>query len=212
MTRPIIILKYAIGLNGAIGSGNTTSSDRVIFSNDEDKAEVNLLRSKVDGILVGGGTVLADNPSLLAMKNKSEPYKTQPTKIILKGNRNLPKDLKIFDESLSKTIILNSQVGTSLEINLKELKDSGIKSILVEGGGKVISSFLEWGSVSGGIDAIRILFSPKLDFEGSVFTELSKDINLSNVKDFKVKQLGDQYALTVVLSDDGAEFIKLLAP
>ena len=131
------------------------------------------LRSWHDGILIGIGTVLADDP-LLNVREWGGP---SPQPIVLDSSQRLPSDSKICRENNQKPWVLtNSQVKdyqstfeqivvdsdnegrVDLESAMSAIYARGIKTLMVEGGAKVISSFLKAQLA----DAITLTVAPML--------------------------------------------------
>jgi 2,5-diamino-6-(ribosylamino)-4(3H)-pyrimidinone 5'-phosphate reductase len=127
----------------------------VRLSNDEDVRRVHQLRSKVDAILVGVGTVLADDPKLTI---KPEFAKGRnPLRVVLDSNGKTPVGAHVLDGS-APTVIVTSDRSARVfppaevlrcgkdEVDLARLLDRlaerGVRTILVEGGSTVIWSFL----------------------------------------------------------------------
>ena len=152
--RPKIILNCAASADGKIALSNR---QKLKLSNAEDFDRVHLLRDKYDAILVGIGTVIADDPAL-TINPKFKAVKN-PVRIVLDTACRIPRTAKILDGK-SKTIIAigektkvdrlqNAEIikcGTG-EVDLPELLEKlsnrGIKSVLVEGGETVMWSFLK---------------------------------------------------------------------
>jgi len=142
------------------------------ISSQEDIKRVHRLRNSVDAILVGIGTILADNPKLTVKKKYAKKPKN-PIKVILDSKCQIPDDANVLK---GKTIILTttstnrfkdrenveiikckSKKGfVDLEDALSKLSKKSIKRILVEGGGTVIWSFIK----SGYVDDIYIYMNP----------------------------------------------------
>ena len=160
--RPYIILKWAETADGFIAEENGKS---VQISGEFSGVNVHKWRSEEDAILVGYNTALNDNPTL----NVRHWEGRNPIRVVLDRNLRLPKTLNLFDNS-QKTFVVNyieetvvesssgrysEQGNTSyIQINpgekeigqlLKELFTRGIQSVLVEGGAKVLGSFLQTG-------------------------------------------------------------------
>lgn len=153
--RPKIILNCAASADGKIALPDRRN---LKLSNQEDFERVHDLRKKCDGILVGIGTILEDDPSLTV---KGKQTKTNPIRIILDTNYRTPKDAKVLDDK-AKTIIAigektkpekknNTEIircginEIDIERLVNKLRTKGIESILVEGGETVMWSFLEKG-------------------------------------------------------------------
>lgn len=129
--RPFVTLKVALSLDGKIAA---TPGEETAITGAAAKKQVHLLRHEHQAILVGAGTVLADDPHL----GVREVEGRDPLRIILKGKRKLPKDAQVFrDENF---LVLENQSVSEL---METLYEKGILSILVEGGHEVFTSFLE---------------------------------------------------------------------
>ena len=173
--EPFVILKVAATLDGKIA---TREGDSKWISGEASRHFVHRMRDQVDGVVVGIGTVLKDDPKLTArIKKGRDPYR-----IILDSRLRIPEGAQVIGNSSSKTIIatteladrdkierlekkgvqiliLNSEKGkVDLKKCLSKLGELGIMSLLVEGGSQVNGSFLDEGL----IDKILFFFSPKL--------------------------------------------------
>ena len=137
--RPFVTLKWAQTLDGRAAAADGTSQ---WISGPEARAHAHKLRSEIDAILVGTGTVLVDNPSLTARQPDGSLYSHQPLRVVL-GNSFLPPDSKIFDSSAETLRVRNSD----LQVLLADLYGRGVKHLMVEGGPTVASSFVRAGLV-----------------------------------------------------------------
>ncbi|PIN93301.1 5-amino-6-(5-phosphoribosylamino)uracil reductase [Candidatus Pacearchaeota archaeon CG10_big_fil_rev_8_21_14_0_10_31_24] len=156
MRRCKISLVVGSSIDGKISPGRGISSKNFgEYIPEEVSFELHKLRSKVDGILVSSSTVLFDNPSLTV---RSIQCKKRPYRIIMDRLGKIPKNSKVLNAE-AKTIILTSKQGKlkfkkvpnnmkviicktkeeKLDLNdtLKQLKNEGIKNILIEGGGTI---------------------------------------------------------------------------
>ncbi len=150
--RPYIILKWAQSSNHKMAG---KSGDRLQISNDYSNRLVHKWRSEEAGILIGTKTALLDNPELTtrlwAGKN--------PVRIVIDRELRLPDSLHIFDGS-TPTIILNEKkelqsgnllfkkiVGGQTDIPsiVSASHSLQILSVLVEGGAKLLQSFINAG-------------------------------------------------------------------
>jgi 2,5-diamino-6-(ribosylamino)-4(3H)-pyrimidinone 5'-phosphate reductase len=132
---------------------------QVRISSDEDKTRVKELRKRYDAILVGVGTVLADDPHLTV---KELDYDTNPIRIVIDPRGRTPDDALVLDER-APTVMITSEdcekewdceetIRFDGELCLSEIleklaEEIGIESILVEGGGETIASFFKDGLV-----------------------------------------------------------------
>ncbi len=173
--EPFVILKVAATLDGKIA---TREGDAKWISGEHSRTLVHRLRDQVDGVVVGIGTVLRDDPQLTArIKNGRDPFR-----IVVDSQLRIPEEAKVIGESPSKTIIATTELGAKdkrvrlekkgvrvllldskrgrvdLKNCLSKLGEMGIMSLLVEGGSRLNGSFLEEGL----IDKILLFFSPRL--------------------------------------------------
>ncbi|MFE4351904.1 bifunctional diaminohydroxyphosphoribosylaminopyrimidine deaminase/5-amino-6-(5-phosphoribosylamino)uracil reductase RibD [Peribacillus butanolivorans] len=175
--RPFVISKYAMTLDGKLA---THTGHSKWITGEESRHSVHLLRDEVDAILIGIGTVLADNPSLTT--RLPEGGGKNPIRIILDSELRVPLDANIVQVSDAKTVIVTHEnasvdkiaalsekgiefiivpktdAGLDLRILMEELYKKGITDVLLEGGSEVNASFLR----AGLIDKYLIYVAPKL--------------------------------------------------
>lgn len=133
--RPQVILKLAVSTDGKIAAG---PGQRTAISGTEAKARVHLLRAQCDAILVGMGTVLADDPELTCRLPGLEDRSPMP--FVMSRNRGLPPNSHLARRGAE---ILR---GTPAEV-AAGLGARGINRLMVEGGAAVSRSFLDAGLV-----------------------------------------------------------------
>ena len=160
--RPFVTAKFAASLDGKIA---TRSGDSRWITGPEARAHAHRIRRSVDGIIVGSGTVNADNPRLTARDPSGTLLDRQPARIIVAGARSISPDSHIFENqgraifasphipqdlrgSLEQKNVEVLQVppssnGVDLEALLKLLGDREITTVLVEGGGALLGSFFD---------------------------------------------------------------------
>ena len=159
MNRPRIIINCAMSADGKIALPNRK---QLRISSDEDMGRVFLLRNHCDGILVGIGAVLSDDPKL-TVKESFVEHPRHPVRIVLDTHARTPKDALVVNDAAQTLIFISDDEGFSytfpknvevirsrtdrnghidLFFLLEELYTRGVTSLLVEGGGSVIWSFL----------------------------------------------------------------------
>jgi diaminohydroxyphosphoribosylaminopyrimidine deaminase / 5-amino-6-(5-phosphoribosylamino)uracil reductase len=159
--RPYIILKWAQSSDGKLASEN---NERTLISNGYSNRLVHKWRSEEAAIMVGTITALKDNPSLTTRLWKG----SNPVRVLLDMNLRLPSSLQLLDSSV-KTIVFNREKEEELQPNLlyvklenegsileqvcKVLYQSNIQSVLVEGGAKLLQSFIDQNL----FDEIRVI-------------------------------------------------------
>jgi diaminohydroxyphosphoribosylaminopyrimidine deaminase/5-amino-6-(5-phosphoribosylamino)uracil reductase len=180
--RPFVRLKWAASLDGRVAAAD--GSSRWITGNIA-RNRVHEQRRQSDGILVGTGTVLTDNPSLTARGNEGELLDRQPIPIIV-GEREIPTDATIWKHP-NTPIILKTR---NLSEALFNLQQRGIRSLYVEAGPTLASAFVSAGLV----DEFLVFIAPTLI--GGPRTAISdlgiKSINEQRRLELKsIEQLGD---------------------
>jgi diaminohydroxyphosphoribosylaminopyrimidine deaminase/5-amino-6-(5-phosphoribosylamino)uracil reductase len=167
--RPHVILKLAVSADDKIGS---VGRKPVAISGEAAKARMHLLRAQSDAILVGIGTVLADDPVLTCRLPGMEAR--SPVRVVLDRSLRLPADSKLVHSARETPLwVMSSNVseaataaklgasgaqvirvataatapGLDLAAVLHALSDKGITRLLVEGGARVASSFVSAGLV-----------------------------------------------------------------
>lgn len=142
--RPQVILKMAFSADGKIAAG---AGQRTAISGPEAKARVHLLRAQCNAILVGMGTVRADNPELTCrlpgLRNRS------PQPFVMSRHGQLPPQSHLARRGAE---VLRGTVPQVLD----DLSLRGINRLMVEGGARVARSFLEAGLV----DEFHLIRSP----------------------------------------------------
>jgi len=159
-----------VSVNAATSvDGKLASRERepLAISGEADFARVDRMRADHDAVMVGVGTVLADNPSLTlddpdlvaGREDRGEP--SQPARVIADSRARTPPDAQILDDaaptyvlvseavpqehvnSLSNagaTIVMAGDRQVDLVTGLEKLESQGIERLMVEGGGELIFS------------------------------------------------------------------------
>jgi diaminohydroxyphosphoribosylaminopyrimidine deaminase / 5-amino-6-(5-phosphoribosylamino)uracil reductase len=177
--RPYIILKWAQTANAKIGAPDK----RILISNEYTNHLVHKWRSEEAAILAGTNTALQDDPLLTTRLWKGK----NPVRIVIDKELKLPPSLKIFNTD-AMTLIYNL-VKNSTEENvvyiklenenfveqmLQSLFEMNIQSIMIEGGGKTLQSFIDEGLW----DEARVITNEKLIIENGMDAPEMKDFTL----------------------------------
>jgi diaminohydroxyphosphoribosylaminopyrimidine deaminase/5-amino-6-(5-phosphoribosylamino)uracil reductase len=159
--RPFVMLKLASSLDGRIA---TASGESRWVTGPEARAKGHLLRSRVDAIVVGSGTALADDPELTARRAGRVVHR--PVRVLIDSTLRVPPSAKLFREGADRTWVLCGpkagarrrrvleDLGARLleaptragKLDLKRaaarLAREGLTEILVEGGGDLAAVLL----------------------------------------------------------------------
>lgn len=139
--RPYVTWKYAATLDGR--SAAADGSSRWI-SSPESRADVHRLRAECDAIVVGTGTVFADNPRLTAREGAGGSPRTgrQPLRVVM-GLRAVPADAAVLDGAAATLVLATRDPAQTL----KRLLDQDCRHALLEGGPTLAGAFLREGLV-----------------------------------------------------------------
>lgn len=148
--RPFVVAKAAISIDGRIAAADGTSQ---WLTGEAARERVHRLRAEADAVVVGSGTVLADNPRLTC---RLDGYTgTQPLRVVLDRRGRLGPDFHVMDQSQAPTLLL---ARTEPHEVVARLWDRGVRSVLVEGGAGVLHAFL----AAGLVDRFEVHVAPVL--------------------------------------------------
>lgn len=131
--RPFVVAKIAVSLDGRIAAPDGTSQ---WLTGEQARRRVHELRAGADAVVVGSGTVLADDPQLTC--RLAEYDGPQPLRVILDRRGRVPADRRVFDDS-AETVVCTGGLREVLSV----LYQRDVRSVLVEGGSSVLSAFLQ---------------------------------------------------------------------
>lgn len=161
--RPYIILKWAQTMDGFIGKENQS----LAISHHYAKTLVHKWRSEEASIMVGTNTALTDNPRLDSRHwNRQNPVRLVPDRYL-----RLPQTLHLFDGSIPTIVFTAQQKESTINTTyvtidfeahfiasfLDKLYERQLQSVLVEGGSRLLQSFID----SGLWDEARIIVAPE---------------------------------------------------
>ena len=211
LMKPYVILNAAMTLDGKIVTAKNSSN----ISGEEDLERVHKLRKNVDAIMVGIGTVLADDPRLTVHKVDANPA-DNPVRVVVDSKCRTPIAARITNKD-AKTIIaganefkydflvsdrcnvfkqrcvdffFSGDTQVDLTALMNHLASEGIETLMLEGGATLNFAMIKEGL----IDELRICIAPKVVggvnaktlFDGEGFDTMDEGVNLELTDSFKL--------------------------
>jgi diaminohydroxyphosphoribosylaminopyrimidine deaminase/5-amino-6-(5-phosphoribosylamino)uracil reductase len=173
--RPWVHLKWAMTLDGKIA---TRTGDSKWISGEDSRRRVHELRGRVDAVVVGRGTVVADDPLLTARP----PGPRVPARVVVSGSGDLPETRQLLATAREAPVIVYTATGNEAKLSgwaaagaevvplaqndtglsplaiLDDLGKRRFTSVLVEGGAGLLGSFLD----ANAADEVHVFVAPKL--------------------------------------------------
>lgn len=183
--RPWVIAKWAMTLDGAIA---TSSGDSKWISNEKSRSVVHEIRSRVDAIVTGIGTVLADDPMLNARVGSGKVIPRIATRVVLDRGLRTPLDSNLVKtaKDIPLVIVTNSSAadqqtedfrsrgveiwqttseqelefgsGATIQLALMRLGQQRATNVLLESGAQILGTAVDFDLV----DQIECFIAPKI--------------------------------------------------
>ena len=195
--RPRVTVKWAQTLDGRAAANDGTSQ---WITGADARADVHRRRAAADAILVGTGTLLADDPTLTARDSAGGllvPASEQPIPVVL-GRREVPDDARVRAHPALAAHGLTEPLqftGSDLAADLAALAERGIRSVFVEGGPAVASAII----AAGLADDVLVYVAPAL-LGGSRLgigdLGIASISGILRLTDARVQTLGDDLLVT----------------
>lgn len=147
--RPFIIAKCGMSLDGRLSS---PPHEARWITSVASRRHALQLRAQVDAILIGAGTLRADDPRLTARSRGAK----QPWRIVLSRSGVLPRRARLFTDRFAARTIIHD--GKNLDVVLRDLGEKEITSVLIEGGGEILGQALDQRLV----DKVQLYLGPVL--------------------------------------------------
>ena len=135
---PHLTWKYASSVDGRSAASDGSSQ---WISSEASRADLHRRRAMADAIVVGTGTVLADDPALTARLPDGSLAEKQPLRVVV-GMREIPSEAKVLNDD-SRTMVIRTHDPTEV---LKALTDR--TDVLLEGGPTLAGAFLRAGAIN----------------------------------------------------------------
>jgi len=177
-----VVVNAAMSADGKL---STRRREQVAISGEQDFRRVDELRASVDAVMVGVGTMLADNPSLtvddagLVADREQRGDTPQPARVVADSHARTPPDARLLDgaaetyvlvaaeeprehrqtlEDAGATVVVAGENRVALPPALDALEAHGVESLMVEGGGELIFSLF----ADGLVDELSVFVAPTI--------------------------------------------------
>ncbi len=205
--RPWVILNAAMTVDGKIDTAARTGTG---ISSEDDWARVDQLRAEVDAVMVGGQTLIAEDPRLTVKSSQLRQERVaaglpeNPAKVGIISDARIPMDgnfitdgpARVFVFTTAKTnpeeitalrsagveVYLSSSFRVNLSEAMNQLRSAGINLVLLEGGGTLNAAMF----AEGLIDELRVYLAPTI-FGGSTAPTLADGAGLSSKEAIQLK-------------------------
>jgi diaminohydroxyphosphoribosylaminopyrimidine deaminase / 5-amino-6-(5-phosphoribosylamino)uracil reductase len=220
---PFVTMKVAATLDGRIAPAKSSARGHFWISGNEARVEVHRMRHAADAIIVGVGTILADDPLLT---DRSDLPRRRPLlRVVLDTSLRTPLDSQLVKTAYQDVLIFFSHAEVAAQralesrgVRLQQIAHHGprvplqdalvrlaemqIISVLLEGGAEVYTSALNQGVV----DQLTLFYSPT--FLGRTAVPMLSSIEgLPPIEHYSLKQFGQDFALEARLHDPWSEVI-----
>lgn len=176
-----VVVNAAMSADGKLSSRRR---EQVTISGDEDFERVDRLRAESDAVVVGIGTVLADDPRLTVKgsahheRRRKSGQTANPARVVVDSNARTPPDARVVDDEAETYLCVSENAPVERRMDLSNqatlvtagddrvdllrafatLQQHGLEQIMVEGGGELIFSLLDDGLV----DELTVFVGPQL--------------------------------------------------
>jgi diaminohydroxyphosphoribosylaminopyrimidine deaminase/5-amino-6-(5-phosphoribosylamino)uracil reductase len=220
---PFVTMKVAATLDGRIAPAQDSARGHFWISGSEARAEVHRMRHTADAIIVGVGTILADDPLLT---DRSELPRRRPLlRVVLDTSLRTPLDSQLVKTAYQDVLIFFSHADVAAQralesrgVRLQQIAHHGprvplqdalvrlaemqIINVLLEGGAEIYTSALNQGVV----DRLILFYAPM--FLGRAAVPMLSSIDgLPPIEHYSLKQFGQDFALEARLHDPWSEVI-----
>lgn len=223
--RPFVHLKLAATLDGRIAA---STGDSKWITGDPARLRARELRAEAGAVLVGAGTVRADDPLLTVRDGTEDPIRV--TRAVLDPNLTVGPGSQLARTAHQSPVVIFTAVGMSdgrvqemrdlgvdvvslpvdegglgLDAVLEELKRRGVRGVLVEGGGETAARFIDQGLV----DKMTVFYAPRIiGVEGVPMIgklRLTRMAEAAGFTVFSVDMIGEDLAVTLYPSEIAEE-------
>lgn len=189
--RPFVVAQLGQSLDGRIA---TPTGESRWINQSSALDHVHRLRATVDAVVVGVGTVVADDPLLNVRRVEGR----HPVRVVIDPSGRVPFDAKVFNaaDGVRRIVIRSPDANTALPEGVEVIRigaygrtlapgeivaalfDAGVRTILVEGGAWTVSQFID----AGVVDRLHVMVAPMILGSGKTGLELRPIARLAEAK------------------------------
>lgn len=164
----LVVAQMGQSLDGYVA---TADGDAFYVTGEADRAHLHCLRALVDAVIVGAGTVTADDPRLTVRAVEG----AQPVRVVLARNGALDPAAQVLADGTGPTLVAHAEQARPVDCDglalatdaegffdphtlIEALAARGLRRVLVEGGGRTVSRFLH----AGALDRVHVTVAPLL--------------------------------------------------
>ena len=184
-SRSLVIGQLGQTLDGRVA---TESGESLYINGDDALKHLHRLRAAVDAVIVGVGTIVADNPRLTVRLVDGET----PARVVLDPSGRMPPDSRCLHDDAGPVITIGSKVCCDRHIALKKdanghlpwpgivaaLAERGLHRLLIEGGPRTLSLAID----ADAVDLLHIMVAPKLLGSGRAGLDLAPVQRLADAR------------------------------
>lgn len=189
--RPYVIAQLGQSLDGRIA---TPTGDSRWINGSAALDHLHRLRANVDAVIVGAQTVIADDPALTVRRIEGR----NPARVVIDANGRVPRTAKVFSGDGVKSYLVSADTnedhdpqgdteviavpidagGFCPKAIVAALAARGLKKILIEGGARTVSRFID----AGVVDRLHLLVAPVILGSGTVGISLKSIAKLEEAR------------------------------
>jgi diaminohydroxyphosphoribosylaminopyrimidine deaminase/5-amino-6-(5-phosphoribosylamino)uracil reductase len=186
--RPFVTWKAGMTIDGRVAAPDGTSK---WITSPEARADVHALRGRVDTMMVGVGTVIADDPQLTVRDANGNPDGRQPLRVVLDSRGRTPAAARVLDDTAESWVVTAADLGARADglvdaaAVLQQLYRAGRRHVLLEGGPTLAASFFD----AGLIDEVIVYVAPTVLGTGRSAVEGGAVATLADAHGFELRDV-----------------------
>lgn len=185
--RPYVTVKAGMTMDGRVAAADGSSR---WISSTASRADVHRWRSRVDVMMTGIGTVLADDPQLTARPTGGGPALRQPLRVVVDSSGRTPSTARVLDDDAETLIATAADFGdgagrVDLHSLLATLYGQGRRHVLLEGGPRLAAAMLDADLV----DEVLLYVAPILLGAGRSVVDGAATATLADAHQFELQDL-----------------------